>query len=339
MNQVDYSALSQPVTNADIAAYKLRYPEAPFFESILKILSIIAVVVAVVMMMLTVAIIMTGTLQFSASDFITAIIVVIAVFAGLAAYRKSTIKRARLYKFAQANHIELLLGQPAPTDQYAGMIFDEGDSRQINEALRLPNGIEIGNYRYSTGSGRNRSETIWGYVKIGLTRRLPQMVLDAKSNNILNMSNLPDSFRGQEIKLEGDFNNYFTLYAPKEYDVDARYVFTPDVMAALIDYGSKYDMEVIDDQLYIYSKEAIRLDDTPTLQQLLQVIGIIGTEIRDQSQNYSDDRIGDRRANVIAAPGLKLKQKISIPGAVLSIVIILIYVYYLILPFFVTNNT
>jgi len=266
----------------------------------------------------------------SLSSLIQGIIIVSMIIAGQAAYRKITTKRAKLYKFATANHMTLLIDQLVPTDQYSGMIFDEGSSQRIDTALRLPNNIEIGNYQYVTGSGKNQSVHIWGYAKVPLTRRLPQMVLDAKSNNIFAFTNLPDSFRGQEIVLEGDFNNYFTLYAPKEYDVDARYVFTPDVMAALIDYGSKYDMEVVDDQLFIYSKTAIALDDATTLQQLMQVVNVIGSELIDQSRNYSDDRIGDSRANVVAEPGRKLKQKIATPGIVSIMVFVAVFTLFLV---------
>lgn len=329
MNQLDYSALAQQVTNADIAAYKLWRNESTFYSKAFKLLNILAIVIIVVTLILFFAGFITGNMEIPLSLLMQNVIIVSMIFAGQAAYRKITTKRAKLYKFATANHIALLIDQPVPTDQYSGMIFDEGHSQRIDEALHLPNNIEIGNYQYTTGSGKNQSVHIWGYAKVPLTRRLPQMVLDAKSNNIFEFTNLPDSFRGQEMMLEGDFNNYFTLYAPKQYDVDARYVFTPDVMAALIDYGSKYDIEVVDDQLYLYSKTAIVLDDATTLQQLMQVVNVIGSELIDQSRNYSDDRIGDSRANIVAEPGRKLKQKIATPGIVSIMVFVAVFTLFL----------
>lgn len=332
MNQLDYSALSQPVTSADIAAYRLWRNETTLYAQLFRSLSVLAYISLSVLLLLSVFMMMRGMAP-PVSMLFTAIITVIMVLAWRTANRKITIKRAKIYKFAHANDIEFLLEQSVLSDQYSGLIFDEGDSHQINEALRLPNGIEIGNYQYGTGSGKNRSIHIWGYVKIGLTRHLPQMVLDAKSNNILSLTNLPDSFRGQEIVLEGDFNKYFTLYAPKEYDVDARYVFTPDVMAALIDYGSKYDMEVVDNQLYIYAKAPFAFDDTATIQQLMQVIGVIGTELIDQSRNYSDDRVDDKRANVVAEPGRKLKQRFGVTS------IAGVFIFFATLAFFIMNNT
>jgi hypothetical protein len=139
------------------------------------------------------------------------------------------------------------------------------------------------------------------------------MVLDARDNNALGrFSNLPDVFnRNQTLKLEGNFNNYFTLYAPAEYARDALYVFTPDVMAALIDSGSKYDLEVMDNSLWIYSKGRFDMNE-PTLRQLLKIADTIGGELGDQSAGYVDERVGDRSANIVAAPGKRLKKSINL---------------------------
>ncbi|MEO7546479.1 MAG: hypothetical protein ABIT21_09370 [Terrimesophilobacter sp.] len=76
---------------------------------------------------------------------------------------------------------------------------------------------------------------------------VPNMILDAKSNNFL-WTNLPQNFsRNQVLSLEGDFDKHFTLYCPKEYEHDALYVFTPDLMTRLIDHAAGYDVELVDD--------------------------------------------------------------------------------------------
>ena len=58
-------------------------------------------------------------------------------------------------------------------------------------------------------------------------------MLDARSNNgLFGGTNLPSQFNKDQILiLEGDFNEYFTLYCPREYDRDERMV--PAVAAAL----------------------------------------------------------------------------------------------------------
>ncbi|GAA1220365.1 hypothetical protein GCM10009655_19930 [Rhodoglobus aureus] len=62
------------------------------------------------------------------------------------------------------------------------------------------------------------------------------MVLDARANNqLFGFSNLPKSFaRDQVLKLEGDFNEHFTLYSPRHYERDALYVFTQHPMTSTL---------------------------------------------------------------------------------------------------------
>lgn len=216
----------------------------------------------------------------------------------------------KLEKLAAANNLELIYDRDDPA--YSGMIFDEGDSRHISEALRFPGGFEIGNYKYTTGSGDNRRTTTWTYAKIQLAKKLPHMVLDAKHNNFLGLTNLPDVFRSkQELRLEGDFNKYFNLYAPNGYERDALYVFTPDVMMAMIDHVKQYDMEVVDDILYIYPSDELSLTTKDTMEPLLHVIEVLQEELGKQTAHYTDERVGNTSQNVVSEPGRRLKTRFN----------------------------
>lgn len=238
----------------------------------------------------------------------------------IASYNKS---RARLFKFAERNNLSFIQNRPDPA--YAGMIFDEGNSRVIDNAFVFPGRAEIGNYTYVTGSGKNRTSHAWAYVKVKLPRRLPNMVLDAKKNNIFGrFSNLPDTFdKNQTLALEGDFNEHFTLYAPKQYEPDALYVFTPDVMARLIDSGSSYDMEVIDDELFMYKSGRINLASETDLKAVLAIVDAIGKDLREQTDYYADERVGDRTRNIVAPQGARLKHGIN--WAVVVIIIAIVF--------------
>ena len=120
--------------------------------------------------------------------------------------------------------------------------------------------LEVGRYEYTVGSGKQRRTYTWYYAGMRLPRRVPHLVLDSKSNDGIVMgkaliSNLPVVIsNSQRISLEGDFDTYFTLYAPKQYDVDVRYVLTPDVMAALVDKSSRFDVELVDDMAFFYAR-------------------------------------------------------------------------------------
>lgn len=332
MTTLDYAALNQPATQADIAAFR-AVKSKPQSKGVTVIAFIVGGITLLGIITSMIASIVTHG-AISESTFIPTIAIALIIFFVVVTSRAQLKKRAQLYKFATANKLNFIYDVLDPG--YAGMIFDEGDSRRIQEAFVFEDGTEIGNYQYSTGSGKNRQTHSWSYVRIKLTRRLPNMVLDARKNNVFGkLSNLPDSFsRGQILALEGDFNNYFTLYAPKEYERDALYVFTPDVMAAVIDTGQTYDMEVIDDSLMLYSPGATALTSETHLKTLLGIIEKIGTELRDQSHRYADERVGDRALNIVAEPGARLKTRIPAVGVATIIFIVIYTTFNFIIPLF-----
>lgn len=316
--QLNYATLQQPVTDADVKAYKQ-------FTGPTKILPMWAWVVVGVLVFGFIA----GNIHRLGEIRVLFWMLLIggAAYAVYFGYKQHEKTMARLYRFAMSNNLQFLRNRIDPS--YAGMIFDEGHSRAVEVAFVFPNGVEIGNYRYVTGSGKNRATHYWAYVKVKLPRRLPHMVLDAKKNNLFGkVSNLTDTFNSsQTLSLEGDFNNHFTLYAPKQYERDALYVFTPDVMARLIDSGSGFDMEVIDDELYIYRNNRFNLGNETELQTLLGIVSAVGTELKDQSGYYADERVGDRDQNIVALQGTRLKHGVNWIAIVIIVPFVLITLF------------
>lgn len=324
LTTIDYSTLNQPASQADIAAFRATKSKPQSYVPMIIIFCVLGIIGFTIIVSTVVGIFTTGTISLTTP--LMLLFMAIAVSLVIFGSRAQLKRRAKLYKFAAANGLQFVYDVANPS--YAGMIFDEGDSRHLQEALIFEDGTEIGNYQYSTGSGKNRQTHSWGYARIKLTRRLPNMVLDSRKNNFIG-TNLPDSFgRDQTLSLEGDFNNYFTLYAPKEYERDALYVFTPDVMAAVIDAGQEYDMEVVDDNLMLYTSGAVALDSEAELRPLLGIVSKIGSELRDQSYYYADERVGDRTMNIVAEPGRRLKNKVGF-GAIAAFVIFIVYFVFL----------
>ena len=139
-----------------------------------------------------------------------------------------------------------------------------------------PRFVEFANYQYTTGSGKNRTTHRWGYVAIKLDVPLPNIVLDATSNNGLFGSNLPATFdRDQKLSLEGDFDEYFSLYCPEGYEQDALYLFTPDIMARFIDHAAALDVEIVDDWLFLYGKREFSSLDPATWAWLFSVVAAL----------------------------------------------------------------
>lgn len=312
--RLDYSSLKQPVTSDDIRRYAAN--EKPLSINI----------TASLMTGLWLIVWVPGFLGAVSSGkglnptILLSPLVSGIIFAGVTAaviYGSGVgIKqRAKMKRFAEQNGATY--SQDVAEPSMTGMIFDNGHSGVLNESLAFENGMEVGNYTYVTGSGKYRASHQFSFIRVALSRNLPHMVLDAKSNNFFG-SSLPDAFgQDQRLSLEGDFDKYFDVYAPAGYATDALYVFTPDVMQTLIDEGTKYDMEIVGNELFIFKRGAFNLTSENQLSELLSIAGTIAEELKDQTRRYIDERAGDRptvgEAVVgvpeVAVQGRRLKQR------------------------------
>ena len=152
---------------------------------------------------------------------------------------------------------------------------------------------QVGRWKVTTSVSVNaptRSINL-GYLAITLPRRLPHMLLDARSNaRGLSSSLLNTPREGQHLALEGDFDTHFRLYVPAGYERDALYVFTPDFMALLIDESGDLDVEIRDDRLIVYKPGGFALTDPATWQRFTRILETTGAKAWDRTDMYSDDR-------------------------------------------------
>lgn len=324
---VDYSALFVPVSRDEIAKFKQqsRASAQPWAQSsivttvIASLVGAVLVVVVVGMLAAAVPVLLLNPGSSASIAFLAWPVLVLA-FGGAALYLflaraaerwESLLRRTR---FASANGLAYLPGESNPA--YPGLIFSLGDGRRSSDVYRARTSphFDIGNYRYTTGSGKEKVTHAWGYLALRLERRLPQMVLDARGNNgLLGGSTLPTSFRAdQKLSLEGDFDRHFTLYCPRQYERDALYVFTPDLMALLIDESAAFDVEIVDDWMFVYSLKPFALDQASTVDRLLRIIRTVGMKALSQTDRYADERIGDPDIDLVAPQGQRLKKGITL---------------------------
>ena len=218
-----------------------------------------------------------------------------AIAAVVLFWRRGSLRRDerwfRLDRFATANGMTYVPGLSSP--QLPGMIFTVGGSRASTDLVRgaQPRFVEFGNHQYTTGSGKNRTTHRWGYVAIKLDVPLPHIVLDATGNNGLFSSNLPMTFdKDQRLGLEGDFDEYFSLYCPAGYERDALYLFTPDIMARFIDNAAALDVEIVDDWLFLYGKREFAGLDPATWAWLFSVVAALLDKFA-QWARWRDERL------------------------------------------------
>lgn len=131
-----------------------------------------------------------------------------------------------------------------------------------------------------------------GYFAITLPRKLPNFVLDADRNDRGPFSSLLNRPRSsQRLPLEGDFDSHFRLYAPKGYERDALYVFTPDLMALLIDETGDLDVEVRDDRFIVTKPGGFDFRSPATWERLGHILDTVGAKTRTRTDMYADERV------------------------------------------------
>jgi hypothetical protein len=345
---LDYSALIEPVSRAEVVAWRAqaRASGLPWARTTFPI----ATLVGGVLFLIIFVFVFGGTL----ATFVTAgvreghvtgvifpllflvVVALVTVFAVRAQYARGGRWQQwfRLDRFAQANGMSFRPMDDPPS--YPGEIFHFGRDQTIREHLFMGGRfLDIGNFSYVTGSGRSRRTHDWGFLALSLDRAMPNIVLDAKANNSLFGSNLPVVLdKNQVLHLEGDFDRHFTLYCPAEYERDALYIFTPDLMALLIDEASPFDVELVDEWMFVYSSKPFQLTEPAVLQRLFTIADTVGAKALNQTEHYADDRIGDPAVNIVAPQGARLKRGVSVAGTVMIVALIAYFGWTVVSDFF-----
>ncbi|MFG6445834.1 hypothetical protein ACFXP7_10965 [Microbacterium sp. P06] len=147
-------------------------------------------------------------------------------------------------------------------------------------------GVEFG-----TLKARGPRATAWQYIAVTLPAPLPHLILDATSNNGLRTDLPAGVVRGQRLSLEGDFDRWFTLYSPVEYGQDALYVLTPDLMAALVDDASGYNVEIVDDTLVFFTSPGADFFTPEQWQTVGAVLERVVPRVAAKARQYLDERV------------------------------------------------
>lgn len=333
----DYLPLNDAITKNDVDGYKTLFKLQGYASSIVATIVIGIIFVA----LSSYYIFFTGKASVQMLLFFAAI-AIFGIYRALKSYKnikKLREYKVKIWKFANRNSLNYTAENHDVA--YDGNIFSKGENRYSYDILNLATSesrpVEIANYRYdirtsSTDSeGRRTTSTRvyrQGYILINLDRKLPHIILDSKKNGTGSIGNgLLFVNQGQRLELEGDFNDYFDLYVPNGYERDALYIFTPDVMAVFVDETCNFDAEIIDDKLFIYSSAPFNMINQSVLEKLFSLIDLVSKKTLNQAENYADERVDDRQANVIAAEGKRLK--FGLPKPIIIIIIAFIALNFL----------
>jgi hypothetical protein len=150
-----------------------------------------------------------------------------------------------------------------------------------------------------------------------LGTKVPNIVFDAHKNNsqgLFAQAEVQEWLRKkQRYQLNSEFHDSFDLYIPAEYERDALYFITPDVMAAMIDYGKDFDFELVDDYLYIFRPMHTELVSEPNIKLLIETGRYFDSIFNKCTLRYRDGRASTK--GDIYDDGKRLEQT-SIPDII-----------------------
>ena len=287
-------------------------------------LKIVAIVMAVIMVMsATASVLVSGNvvraLMNAVPTLVTLAVIILAVFI---VARFTTRGQMMMLKFALDNHLTYTATKTSPpTDP---IMFNIGHSRFVTNELDWPNDdLTLADYEYTVGSGKNSRTYRLKYARVKLPRNVPHLLLNAKGN-FVNMG--IGNYEVKKLKLEGDFDKYFDLCTPPDYQIDALEIFTPDVMAILLDVGRRYDYELVGNYLYIYASKMFDSNNREKqIKEMLQIVDALAPKFDMQVQTYSDERAGNVASGLVAAQGEQLQKRKITRAAVIVIVIVAVW--------------
>ncbi len=194
---LDYSALTEPVSSADVAAWRraARASGAPWASDSTPLAAIVPVVLIALVAVFffgggLVSLFASGIQNGNPVGILLPLLFVVGVIAVVIAVARARLNRGgtwegwmRLDRFARANGMLFTPRDAQPS--YPGEIFRVGRDAAVLSHLESGGGIagpgrflDLGNYRYTTGSGRSQTVHHWGFLAMRLDRAMPNILLD-----------------------------------------------------------------------------------------------------------------------------------------------------------------
>jgi hypothetical protein len=261
LHDINYASL-QEMENAWLKAVRLKFKSSP-----------LELVLTILLCLMVMAWLFAGAYQ-------AAVIMAFAIIGflgkGVIEYKNSVWKR-----FAQANGWAITPGRVASVTFVPPSLLNTGHSRQLGDIVHADidgHLCSIYMYQFATGSGKSRRTHYYTIVRTELAKPFPHLILDSKKSWAIKERGTATA----HTKLEGNFNEYFSLYFAKGKQIDALSIITPDVMQTLIDSNYAQDIEIIDTHMYFMIHSDKR--NVESLPPLLVSVDALSDEIAHKAK-------------------------------------------------------
>ncbi len=132
------------------------------------------------------------------------------------------------------------------------LLLLQGSNPRVTNALSgsiLDMPAELFEYYYEIGTGKHKASYNWTIFELKTRGTFPHLYLNTKRNggDVL----LSKRLRLPQLALPTEAAETFELFVPKEYEIEALAIFSPEVLAYLLDLGWKHDLELADGEIII----------------------------------------------------------------------------------------
>ncbi len=183
-----------------------------------------------------------------------------------------------------------------PYFQSAALVFQEGHSRATVNGLTgtlSDRPFRLFQYNYTVGTGKNKQYHTYCVAEVAFAGTFPHLYLNNTKNR--DLSNLKGLFLPR-LSLPHELEGTFNLHCPKEYEIEALEIFTPDILAHILDAGWEHDLELVDQKLYVFreipiiNREALEYE-LARLKELLEMLA-------PKLNRMKLEKVGDRKTTL-----------------------------------------
>ena len=210
------------------------------------------------------------------------------------AYSKFAVNKSAQFMKQVADTLGFSYGESGDASTVSGSLFSFGHDRLLTHVMTgTYQGIPMRIYAYHVSVGNNKSEEEYVFTVCEFTYpyHLPPIILNCKSGETLGIGLEPLYVPMQKdsvtVSLEGDFNKFFSVTTKKGLEREALEIFTPDIMAMLIDQKERIHFESFDSRLYIYRIGFIAGKEA--MSQFYENATTLGAKLAPHFKQVSDD--------------------------------------------------
>jgi hypothetical protein len=187
---------------------------------------------------------------------------IVVAFIGYLFYRK--IQYRRLFWSEYAKYRGWAYLSTGSADVESAMMFHQGNHQVVTDVVSgtiSNHPLTLCNYKFRIGYGKNAEIHSYTVVIVTFKGRFPHVYVDRLDHGYgLKV--------GRALPLPNEVSKQFKIFAPPEYEIEALAIFDPEILAKLLDLKYNFDMELIDQKLYVFMPQMI--DSKEVLEQRLQ---------------------------------------------------------------------